>query len=185
MRASLSSFSFIFSLHITSKKWMSHQYMLLTWLLPSPYALSVADPGPRLRDTWRIMMVNCESEIVTAMADPVSCWHLIIGMDHDRGGSWWWILMDPDFGLWWQPIVMVDPDHGGCWPWTMITTILLVNQYVDSDTRPLLTIIHPFIDLPLCYKVFILINDCKYPYLSDVPHYMWHLLHFCGSLWGF
>ena len=39
----------------------------------------------------------------------------------------------------------------------MITTRLLDIQYFSSDTRPLLTIIRQFIDLPLCYKVFILI----------------------------
>ena len=30
--------------------------------------------------------------IVIIMADPLSYWHLIIVVDHDRGGSWWWIL---------------------------------------------------------------------------------------------
>ena len=65
--------------------------------------------GPRLR--WQLMV------------DPVSCWHLIVVVDHD----WWWILMtavDHDCGLQW-PILMVDPDRGGCWPWTMITSRLL------------------------------------------------------------
>ena len=63
----------------------------------------------------------------------------------DDGGSWLWTIVASD-------------RSGGCWPWTMITTWLLDIQYFSSDTRPLLTIIHQFNDLPLCYKVFILIN---------------------------
>ena len=86
---------------------------------------------------------------------------VLMVVDHDQGGSWWWILMPAvhhDCGLWWHPIVMMDTDRGGCWPWTMITTRLLDIQYVSSDTRPLLTIIHQFIYLSLCYKLFILTN---------------------------
>ena len=105
-----------------------------------------------LADHWLIVII---------MADPVSCWHLIVVVDHDQGSSWWWILMavvDNDWGLWWHPIVMVDPDCGGIWPGTMISTRLLDIQYFSSDTRPLLTIIHQLFYLPLCYKLFILIN---------------------------
>ena len=52
-------------------------------------------------------------------------------------------MVDPDGGSGsWRWILMVDHDRGGCWPWTMITTRLLDIQYVYTDTRPLLTIIH-------------------------------------------
>ena len=71
--ASLSSFSFLFSILITSKRLISHQYMLLTWLLPrSPFALSPADPGPR---QW--------------------LW-TIVASDIDGSWSWWLLTIDYD-----------------------------------------------------------------------------------------
>ena len=133
--ASLSSFSFLFSLLITSKKLKSHQHMLLTWLLPrSPYVLSSADPtswimiyGSRIRDRTG----------GSSMADSVSCWHLIMVVNHDRGGSWWWILMAAvNNDIWWHLILMVvvAADH----------RIWLQQDCFPSDTQPLLTIIHQF-----------------------------------------
>ena len=86
--------------------------------------------------SW-IMMVDRESEIVNVSVDPVSFWHLIVVVDHDRGG--------------------------GSWSSTMITTRLLDIQHLSSDTRPLLTIIQQLIYFPSCYKLFILItvvNTC-------------------------
>ena len=84
---------------------------------------------------------------VIIMAYPVSCWHLIVVVDQDRGGSGSW--------LW---TMMASNRDGGCWSWTMITTRLLHIQYFSSDIRPLLTIIHQLIYLPLFYKLFILTN---------------------------
>ena len=61
--------------------------------------------GSRIRDrNGGPSIVDSEScwLIVIIMADPLSCWHLIMVVDHDRGGSWWWILMaavDKDCGL--------------------------------------------------------------------------------------
>ena len=115
--------------------------------------------------SFTVDSVSCWLIVIT-MADPVSCWHLTVLVDHDWGGSWWWLLMaavDNDCGLWWHPIVMVDHVRGGCWPWNMMTTILFDIQYFYSDTLPLLTIIHQSIDLQLCHKVFILINAANTP----------------------
>ena len=74
---------------------------------------SPESPGPRLLPHHGLWSVDRVSEIVIIMADPVSCWHLIVV--HDRGGSWWWILIlvDHDCGLW--TIVAFDFD-GGSWP---------------------------------------------------------------------
>ena len=65
--------------------------MLLTWLIPRiPFVLS--SRATAVATSW-IMMVDRVSEIVIIMADPVSCWHLIVVVDHDRQ-----LMMDPDGG---------------------------------------------------------------------------------------
>ena len=67
-------------------------------------------------------------------------------------------------------------------------TICLLRYFTIADNNP--SIHWPSILLQSVYS-----NQCyKYPYLSDVLHYTWHLLHFCPSwerdpshvaLWGF
>ena len=196
-RASLPSFSFLFSLLITSKNWITHQYMLLTWLLPwSPFALSSADPGPRLqphrglwwwiayqRSYWWILYGRfC---IVLAYRDnnggPVSCWHLIVVVDHDRGGSWWWILMvDPDgFSGQWLWTIVASDHVGGSWDYDYNKTasyiIFLLRYSTITDNNP--SIHWPSVMLQSVYSN----QCCKYPYLADVLLYTGHLLHFCPS----
>ena len=127
------SYPFFFSLFITL---MSHQYMLLTWLIPqSPCALSFADPGLQLRphrgSWWWI--VNQRSYLWNVLADRIRSWLWIVVVDHDRGGKWWWTMMvDPDQsvdhedGLW----IMVASDcGGGSWSWWQ----LIVDYYFKQD----------------------------------------------------
>ena len=77
----------------------SSQYMLLTWLLPrSPFALSSADPGPRLQPHRGLWSVDCNGR--SSMADygpPRSWWQLMV--DPNGGsGQWLWTIMASDLG---------------------------------------------------------------------------------------
>ena len=97
--------------------------MLLTGLLPrSPFASSSADPH---RGLWSVDLV---SEIVIVV-DSVSCWQLMMVVDHDRGGSWWWwwttieVAADDGGGprSRWQLMMVVDHNRGGSWWWWWTT----------------------------------------------------------------
>ena len=94
---------------------------------------------PGFESNWNVGADGHLDNWAGAVWRPVTCWHLIMVVDHDRGVSWRWILMTIDYGD--IPLVMVDPGRDGCWTWTMITTRLLDIQYVHSDALPLLTII--------------------------------------------
>ena len=130
------SFSFQLLLHYHIKE-IHISSIHVTDLTSSPESLCLIVCRSRAvaaSTSWN-MLVDRVSEIVIVMVDPVSCWHLIMVVDHDWGGSWWWILMaavDNDCGLWWHLISMVDHDHGGCWPWTMITMRLL-DMYISPQ----------------------------------------------------
>ena len=65
--------------------------------------------------------------LVTVFADPVTCCHLIMLVDHDPGGSWWWILMivdDGDVRSWWWILIV------GSWP---LPTIIQWKYSYFSD----------------------------------------------------
>ena len=178
--ASLPSFSFLIFLLITSKKLVSHQYMLLTWLLPrSPFALSSADPGPRLRPHRGLWSVdrNGGSSIMLASdsgGGPRSRWQLLV--DPDGGsGQWLWTIVasDRDGGSWSCWLLTMDYDYNK----TAWYTIFLLRYSTITDNNPSINL--PSIMLQSVYSN----QCCKYPYLSDVLLYTWHLLQFCPS-WG-
>ena len=121
----------------------------------------------------------------------------------DSGGgprSMWQLMVDPDggSGQWLWTIVASDLD-GGSWSWWLLTLdynnnktawyiVFLLRYSIITDNN--LSTHWPSVMLQSVYY-----NQCrKYPYLSDVLLYTWHLLHFCPSwerdpshvaLWGF
>ena len=145
---------------------MSHQFMLVTWLLPGVLVIIIWRSRATAVATSWIMMVDRESEIlidiadtvscwliVIVLADPVSCWHLIVVVDHN-GGSWWWSLMaavDHDDGLW----TMMASDHDVVsWSWWL----LIVDYHYNKTASYTICILkystitdnNPYIYLPLC-----------------------------------
>ena len=86
--------------------------------------------------SW-IMMVDHESEIIFVMADPVSCWLIVILLADpvlcchlivDSGvGPWlrWQPMVDPDGGSGsWRWIV----DYGGIWFWLWILIVVAADH---------------------------------------------------------
>ena len=124
-------------------------------------------------------------------------WHLPqspLALSSDNGGSCIMLASDSDGGprLRWQ--LMVDPDGGtGQWLWTIVASDLdgrswswwLLNMDYDYNKTAW------YIVFLLRYSIITDNNPsihwpcCKYPSLSDVLLYMWHLFLTCGSLWGF
>ena len=140
--AYLHSFSFLFSLLITSNKWISHQYMLLTWLLPrSPFALLSADPRPGMwlhiglwwwityqRSYGGFCIVQADSDnndgSFIVLADGDNNGRSCIVLASDSGGGprlRWQLMVDPDGGSWQWLWTMVASDRdGGSWSWWLL-----------------------------------------------------------------
>ena len=105
------------------------------------------DGGSRIRDR------NGGSCIVLASDSGGWPWlRLQLIVDPDGGsGSWWWIVDYSGIPSWWWILIVVAAD---CGLWLQQDCLI----YNMSTQIPLLTIIHQFIDLQLCSKLFLLIN---------------------------
>ncbi|CAB1433165.1 unnamed protein product [Pleuronectes platessa] len=110
-RASLSSFSFLFFTPITSK---SGPAVAAPWITICGSRIRGRNGGSSMADSisWRL--------IVVVMADPVSRWHHIMVVDHDRGRR---LMMDPNKWHWtmtvdysgirsgWRIMILLAADH--------------------------------------------------------------------------
>ena len=88
-------------------------------------------------------------------------------------GSWLWTIVasDLDGGSWSWWLLTIDYDYNR----TAWYAIFLLRYSTITDNNP--SIHWPSVMLQTVYSN----QFCKYPYLSDVLHYTWHLLYFCPS----
>ena len=127
------------SLRITLKTLMSHQHMLLTWLLPQKiYHL-------------QIQFCSCGHIVFLRSRDHdrnggilyrvgISLWIVVVDHRASSCGPWWWQwIMTMDCGSWWH-LIVVAADHG-LW---LQQDCLIYNMFTQI---PLLTITPQFIYL--------------------------------------
>ena len=105
---SLFSFSFLFSIVIISKKFISHQYMLLTWLLPwSPFALLSADPGC---DLW-IWAIQIKFDWLIDWFSLDEALQHLMSSASDEAAATWWRSAASGWSTWGRPAPASSAQH--------------------------------------------------------------------------
>ena len=124
---------------------------IFKWIQPVPYKITLVKQDSD----------GVEPPSSCSMTGPLSCWHLAVAVVHDRGGSWWWILMAALDNDW--TIVASD---GGSWSWWQLTIdwlqqdslIYSIPQFIAAKTLILImfsftldiycTFVHPGRGIP-------------------------------------